>query len=347
MARVENWEKAYSYLIDYYKKYGNIYVSRDYVVDGFKLGRWLDSQRRAYRDNTLSEERKNKLIKLDANLGIIRTKKSFDFYCELLKAYYEEFGNIDVPQNYVINGVKLGMWLSRIRHLYKVKDRQHLTQEEVNKLNDLGVKWEACNSNTFDFYYSLLQEYHKKYGNINVPNRYKIQGVRLGRWLDRQRQAYQDYLKNTHTVSMVIDKSEIDKLNELGMIWCLYCKDWTANYNLLYEYYKKYGNIDIPLDYELNGVYLGYWLSVQRQLYSESKLSKLRILKLNKYNIDWNEEDTKILNNTISDMELYNFVLNKRVNNILDDLIIEKNNRFASLKKQRTLENELINRIWR
>jgi len=350
MTQEEKWEKAYQLLMNYYNKYGNIRVPRKYIVDGFKLGIWLDHQRRACSGKgtyKISSERINKLNELGIDCGRPIKKQSFDYYYDLLKSYYNQYGNIDVPKKYEIDGVKLGDWLSRIRHLYKVKNGHGLSQEEIDKLNALGINWMIINSYPFEYYYSLLKDYRKEYGDINVPNNYEVNGVKLGCWLGNQREAYKDYLKKVRTVSMIITKEEIDKLNELGMVWSLGCTDWTANYNLLSEYYNKYGNIDIPFDCIIGEVDLDYWLSVQRQLYRDSKLPKARILKLNKYNIDWNEDDTKTLNENIADMEFYNSILNERVNNILNDLIIEKNNKIVSVRKQKQIEKELIKRIWR
>ena len=349
MTREEKWERAYLLLVDYYKKYGDIRVPRKYVADGVKLGKWLDKQRQAYKNkgsDILIPERINKLN----NLGMLweaNKKLPFDYYFNLLKGYYSQYGNIDIPQKYEIDGVKLGVWLSRIRHSYKTSNRQSLNQEEINKLNELGINWMIINSYPFDYYYSLLKDYRKEYGDINVPYDYEINGIKLGHWLGNQREAYKDYLKKVHTVSMVITQEEIDKLNELGMIWSFRCGDWTANYNLLSEYYKEHGNVDIPLDYIFNDVYLGYWLSAQRQLYRNSKLPKARVLKLNKFGIDWNKENTELLNKSISNFEIYNSILNERVNYILRDFTFERINKIVSLKKQKQIEKELIKRIWR
>ena len=348
MTQDEKWERAYSLLIKYYKEHGDIYVPRNYIADGVKLGKWFAHQRGFYNKGKISQERIDKLNELNSNWHDAKHKKqSFDFYYNILKKYHEQYGNIDVPANYVIDGVNLGTWLSRIRHSYKTTNGQSLNQEEIDKLNELGINWMIVNSYPFDYYYSLLKEYRNKYGDVNVPYTYEINGIKLGYWLSNQREAYKDYLKKVRTVSMIITQEEIDKLNELGMIWSIRYKDWTTNYNLLSEYYKKHGNIDIPFDYIFKEVDLGHWLSVQRQLYRESKLPKARVLKLNKFGIDWNEEDTELLNKNINNFEIYNSILNERVNYILRDLTIERINKIVSLKKQKQIEKELIKRIWR
>ena len=256
--------------------------------------------------------------------------------------YYNKYGDIRVPRKYIVDGFKLGIWLDHQRRACSGKGTYKISSERINKLNELGIDCgRPIKKQSFDYYYDLLKSYYNQYGNIDVPNKYEIDGVKLGDWLSRIRHLYK--VKNGHGLS----QEEIDKLNELGMVWSLGCTDWTANYNLLSEYYNKYGNIDIPFNCIIGEVDLNYWLSVQRQLYRDSKLPKARILKLNKYNIDWNEDDTKTLNENIADMEFYNSILNERVNNILNDLIIERNNKIVSVRKQKQIEKELIKRIWR
>ena len=42
---------------------------------------------------------------------------------------------------------------------------------------------------------------------------------------------------------------------------------WMEKYELLKEYQKEYGNIDVPQSYEKDGIKLGQWLAMQRQAY--------------------------------------------------------------------------------
>lgn len=351
MTQEERWNRAYDLLIDYYRVYGNINVPRSYIVNGVKLGNWVDHQRQAYIGKgtaKLTQERISKLNELGMNWDL-NEKHSFNYYYDLLEKYKKEYGNIDIPIDYEIDGVRLGEWLSRLRHSYKIGDIQKLTLEETEKLNKLGITWKIRDVFSFDYYYSLLKDYYKEYGDINVPKDYEINGIKLGRWLSNQREAYKNRNKKYLTITHVITQEEIDKLNELGMIWRFFYAKWTENYKLVLEYYKKYGNIDIPYDYVFNDIYLGYWLSIQRELYNDnkSKLPKSRIIRLNKLGIDWNEENTKILNENISDIDMYNSILNERINYVLRDFIIEGKNKIDSVRKQKQMEKELIKRIWR
>ena len=86
MTQEERWEKAYNLLINYYKEHGNIYVPRGYIVDGVKLGKWLNRQHEFYNKGKLSQERIDKLNELNTNWHDTKHKKqSFDYYYNLLK----------------------------------------------------------------------------------------------------------------------------------------------------------------------------------------------------------------------------------------------------------------------
>ena len=352
MTQEEKWQRAYNLLKEYNKKHGDTRVPRDYVVNGVKLGKWVDRQRRAYKGNSTSKLTPEKISKLD-EIGMIWEKGniqvSFEYYYKYLEKYYKENGNIDIPHRYEIDGLNLGNWFSRLRRSYKTQTLD-LTEEQLDKLNKLGMKWEIRNIFPFDIYYSKLEEYYKEYGDINVPQDYEVDGLKLGVWVKNKREAYKEINRKIDVESHKITQEEIDKLNKLGMVWRFFYENWTENFKLVLEYYEKHGNIDIPYNYVLKNVYLGYWLYTQRKLYKEKsdKLGTARILKLNKLGIDWNEEDTKFLNETISDMEKYKTVLIERLDNVLRDIADEENyEKICSLKKQKQIEKELIKRIWR
>ncbi len=206
---------------------------------------------------------------------------------EKLKQYKEEHGNIDVPHFYEKDGIKLGTWLSTQRQAYKGRGTAKITEEQIQLLNELGMKWQViAKEKTWDDYYLLLKEYQKTYGNIDVPRFYEKGEIKLGIWLYRQRQAY----KGSGTAK--ITKEQIQLLNELGMKWRIRVREktWDDYYQLLKEYQKTYGNIDVPYFYEKNGMKLGSWLSMQRQAYKgngKTKIKEEQIQLLNELGMKW------------------------------------------------------------
>ncbi len=288
--RDETWNRYYQLLKEYQEKHGNIDVPQSYEKDGIKLGIWLRSQRRAYKEigtGKITEEQ----IELLNHLGMkwqIRDKIWNDYY-QLLKEYQEKHGNIDVPRSYEKDGMKLGKWLSAQRQAYKGIGTNKITEEQIKLLNHLGIKWQVRDE-IWNDYYQLLKEYQEKHGNIDVPQSYEKDGIKLGIWLGRQRQAYKEI--GTGKIS----KKQIELLNHLGIKWQVRDEIWNRYYQLLKEYQEEYGNIDVPRSYEKDEMKLGIWLGRQRQAYKgigTYKITKKQIELLNHLGMKWQIRDER------------------------------------------------------
>lgn len=268
-------------------------------------------------------------------------RKSWNDYYNALVIYYKKYGNIDVPGKYQIKGLKLGIWLMGQRQAYKGHSSSKISKEQISKLNELGMKWDI--RVTWDEHYKLLEEYYNEHGNIDIPQNYVVNGVCLGTWLSTQRQIYKGKIKCNLT------QEQISKLNKLGMKWELN-NNLEEIYKLIEEYYNEHGNIDIPQDYEVNGIKLGIWLTTRRQAYRDKgsfRITKEQIIRLNKYNMDWIPNDTRILNKNISNMNIYNSVLLDRMNYVLRDLTLEKINSIDTKETKEEIEKLIIKKIWK
>ena len=59
------------------------------------------------------------------------------------KKYYSEHGNLMVPKNYKTEaGLSLGLWLNTQRQIYKGKADGFLTDEQIARLNAIGIVWD-------------------------------------------------------------------------------------------------------------------------------------------------------------------------------------------------------------
>ena len=266
----------------------------------------------------------------------------WNYYYSLLEKYYKEHGNIDIPSSFKIDGEKVGLWLEYQKQAYRGAFGYTITQERIERLEKLGINW-GNNVNSWNRNYALLEEYYKEHGNIDVPQSYKVNGVNLGTWLNSQRHAYKVQDKN-------LTKDRIEKLEKLGIKWVIYIDVWDRNYKLLEEYYEKHGNIDVPNTYKVNGINLGRWLNTQRQTYKGKgayKITPYKIEKLNKLDIDWFLRETTTLNKTIKDMEIYNRVLNKKLDYVLRDIKLEGMNMITSMEEQKEIEKIIVKRLFR
>ena len=343
------WMRWYHILETYYKKYGNIDISYNYVTeDGLRLGAWLCNQRQAYKGNSTNKITKEQINLLN-KLGMIWDKydESWYIYYYALKEYYDKYGNVDISRNYVTDGgLKLGFWLHNQQQAYRGNGTNMINIKKVELLNKLGVLLNRNDRNWY-IYFDLLEDYYKKYGNIDISYNYITEdGLKLGSWLCNQRQAY----KGNGTSK--ITEEQIVLLNKLGMIWDKYSENWDKYYYTLEEYYNKYGNINVPLKYESSdGLKLGMWLSTQKRKYKNDILTevyKSQIQMLNDLDMDWNINDTRILNSVIGsdNKDYYYYILNKRTNYVLRDLSYEVGNQITS-SNQEELCKTLVKRIWR
>ena len=79
--------------------------------------------------------------------------------------------------------------------------------------------------------YMLAKEYYKKHGNLLIPHDYIVNDIKLGRWIQTQRQ---NYNKNDNSY-FTTDK--INKLNDINMVWD--CKKYNFNKMYLKRLHRK------------------------------------------------------------------------------------------------------------
>ena len=261
-----SWERYYNACVAYKEKYGDLCPIVSYVNDdGVALGRWIAQIRTnrssGIKTSYLTEEH---ISALD-ELGMVWEVHDFmfeKFYYAAVK-YYEKFGNLDVPVGYINDeGLRLGSWIDRLRLYYKTKN-PHLTDEEINRLNSIGMQWEKRFERRWNTAYVELKLYKEKYRNLNVPLSYVTEsGFKLGQWYNDQLYAY----------GRNLSKKREALLRELGVQFDRE-DPWDAKYALAKEYYDLHGNLSIPANYVAKGVWLHKWLSEQR-LIGEGKRKK-------------------------------------------------------------------------
>ncbi|MBE6550993.1 MAG: hypothetical protein E7665_02535 [Ruminococcaceae bacterium] len=136
------WEKSYQAAAAYKKKHGNLDIPVAYVTDdGIRLGRWIRHQRESYH-TTLPDERKEKLDRL----GMVwELPDPWEQKYQLVKRYHDEHGDINIPANYVSEGVWIARWLSEQvarldgKTLGRSKTAKSLKNDQVSKLAALGI----------------------------------------------------------------------------------------------------------------------------------------------------------------------------------------------------------------
>lgn len=120
--------------------------------DNIKL--WIHNIKLQYKIGKLNGERK-KIYENNLNFfNITYLKWQYNYY--LAKKFYQQFGHLNIPREYVSCGYNLGCWIQYQRTMF---DKGLLTEEEINKLNEINMIW--CLSE-YNFINNKIDKYNKK-----------------------------------------------------------------------------------------------------------------------------------------------------------------------------------------
>ena len=290
------WDRYYEALCKYKYHNGNIDIKHDYVTaDGIELGRWIANLRTAKtsgrRSIFLTDERIAQLNKL----GMIWSKldymweKSYQYCIE----YFMKNNNLSIPSGYVTqDGFRLGAWLRRIRSVRdgRVKNATSLTNDQIARLDALGMDWQDPYTKRWNYGYEQAKAYHAEHGNIDVPSAYITpNGFPLGKWLRR----HVEINEKTGRASIKITPERKAKLDALGFRWVK--EDlWSRRIAACKEYKAEHGSLDISQHYvTTDGIWLGKWIYECRKAYrgeqtnGAKQLTQEQIQELNALGMDW------------------------------------------------------------
>lgn len=281
------WEKGYTEAMKYRKEHGNLDVPTTYKTEGgYRLGGWIVDQ----RNNRNLPERRRKLLD---DIGMIWAKPDpWEMRYALAKAYYEEYGNLNVPTKYVANGVWLKKWLNEQRQIQLGRrGGKQLTSEQIEKLNAIGMCWESRtevkNQVAWDKRYEEAKLYYETHGNLLVPTDYiGTDRKRLNPWVIVQRRYY---------AQKKLTKEQIDKFSCIGMVW-IFDDSWETGYLHAERYFAEHRDLCVPASYICEDQYtLGNWIANQRNKHNNptqySTLTEEQIKRLESIGMIWNQKE--------------------------------------------------------
>lgn len=253
------WEKGFASAQKYRTEHGDLLMPVRYRdKNDFALGEWIVYNRQRYLGGNLTQ---NRIERLEA-IGMVWSTSN-DLWEQNYAAatqYYLEHGDLEVPIKYETpSGFGLGVWLGAQRAAHKAGE---LPQEQVERLDALGMDWTNRNDRKWMSLYDVAAAYYHEHGSLNVPSEYVTpDGVLLGKWVARQRYAY----LNPDRSSARVTPERKALLDKLGMVWEKY-DPWQERYDLALAYKTEHGDLEIPSVYKTaDGVWLGSWVNRQRQ----------------------------------------------------------------------------------
>jgi hypothetical protein len=194
----ELWDSAFSALKEFKEREGHCAVPRKLSINGINLGNWVNSLRQKKKDLTADKIKRLDSIKFNWDPHAEKWDAAFS----ALKNFHKKEGHCFVPKQLYANGIKLQTWATAQR-LRKAL----LSKDQIKRLNSLGFSWDP-NSEQWNSSFAKLEDFQKKEGHCRVIQGYSVEGLKLGKWVSKQRQ-------NKSKLST----ERIKRLNALGFIW--------------------------------------------------------------------------------------------------------------------------------
>ena len=267
------WDLRYGELIKYKEQFGNYNVPSEWA-ENKQLGRWVNTQRKCYRNEELSKDRIKRLedIGFDWDPHKSRWYDMFD----ALKEYTNIHGAVNIPRNLVEKNLPLGQWVINQRELYEDKI---LSDDQIRDLNNIGFVWD-----TYELYweemFDALKRFKDEHGDCNVPLEWP-ENKQLAKWVNNQR----EYYRRTNRRPAKFSKDKIDRLEKLGFIWFME-SHWEDMLDALRRFKEEHGDCNVPLEWPENKQ-LARWVDNQRTHYRKKSLGEYEIHCLESIGFEW------------------------------------------------------------
>lgn len=283
--RGASWETGLDFLRRYVASNGDAQISVDYeTVEGFRLGRWVNTQRVWRRSGRLSQDRTDRLDEL----GFVWEPKSVaqrdrERRDEVMLLWLEDFvsahGHADVPTNLVLtDGTNVGSWIKLVRREYVTT---RIRPELVNTLSALGFDFAPMDS-SFGQGIQALQRYVTEAGITHVPTSFVApDGFRLGAWFASTKSKLRRGL---------LDEAKASALSELGVDGQYDPREesWHQHLDAFRTWVAAHGHPRVPKGRQTDdGKRLGQWLGVQRNWLAQGRLKEERKRLLDSVHPDW------------------------------------------------------------
>lgn len=187
---------------------------------------------------------------------------AWETYYLAAKQWYQENGNLKIPKGYVTpTGLTLGSWIVTQRRVRAGNVSGDLTEEKIQKLDEIGMIWDVSARNWQEAI-DELRIYYRDHGDVDVQAKYvSPSGFYLGRWVSNLRSKVR-----RKGLEQALTSEQQEQLAELGMIWDKNNQKWETYFSAAEEYYKTHGNLNITAKYVTeDGIPLGRWLHSTKQ----------------------------------------------------------------------------------
>ncbi|MEV0003499.1 Helicase associated domain protein [Micromonospora sp. NPDC050980] len=278
-ATTSPWWEGYGAAVHYHRVHGHLYTRVDHITDdGYPLGRWVHSQRKARRTGTIASER----IQALDTLGMLWDPRSarWENGLQHAAAYRTQNRHLRVSPGYIADdGYPLGSW---IRTQRRVHHSGRLDPERTAALHRLGFETDPYLA-MWERGISHAAAYHARHGHLRVPPRHtEADGYRLGQFIVAQRM-----LRKRGTLT----DDRIAALDALDMMWDVQnLRDLHFSTGLAHarDYHHRHGTLRVPTAVTSHDGYrLGKWLKDQRRKLRAGTLPADQVAQLDAVSTTW------------------------------------------------------------
>lgn len=270
----EAWEEGLRTLEGYIANHGDSSIPRSHVTtSGFRLGVWVDRQRRLNADGRLDHDRARRLEAIPVWSWEREVGRDGNLEWEVAFGKLTEFasreGHAMVPRDYeTLDGFQLGEWVRLQR-----KSQARVLPDRKKKLEELpGWKWTVRmpTETLWENAFRALVEYAEREGHARVAKDFKLpDGFHLGAWVQTQRSE--------------MERLSVDRRVRLeglpGWTWNALSDRWENGFRHLLEFVQREGHAVVKQGFvSEDGYRLASW--VQNQRAWRERMSRERAARL-------------------------------------------------------------------
>jgi superfamily II DNA or RNA helicase len=272
----EDLEKYISAIKTYSEEFGNSRVPVSYKHNDLFLGKWVSHKRNKYSLGKLPKEQVELIESNFPDWSWSPFKDSWTRNLSLLQKFIEVNGHARVSLEDVLDGVKIGTWVSNLKSNYKAGK---LSSEQIETLENSHPSWTwALLDQQWEEFFSMLEDFKKAYGHCNVGSKGETKEERaLYEWVNTQRKRFkQGKLPEARKARLEAIKFSFEPPDP-----------WMESYEVLLAYVTREGSANIPVNHIEDGYFLGRWASKMRGSYKAKELTDQQIKLLEKLP-EWN-----------------------------------------------------------
>jgi hypothetical protein len=171
------WEEGFDALLSFKRREGHCRVPQGHLEGNFKLGSWVNTQRRA--KPKLSADRIGLLDEQNFVWELRQTMWEEGFTA--LMRFKQREGHCRVSIGHLERNFELGIWVANQR-----RAKPKLSADRISLLDEHNFVWDPFQE-AWEEGFAVLMRFKQREGHCRVPNRHFEGNFKLGTWVSNQR----------------------------------------------------------------------------------------------------------------------------------------------------------------